>query len=111
MLKIGEVTVLLNLRKIIGDSIDVEKVVFRNTVLNLVTDEQGNQTRLFSSSDTSQAGPGNAMTFTSQEVEVYNFRFKSENRAKENLTRFLVTEGRFVVGASKPVTAPWGNIT
>lgn len=78
--------------------------------MNLVTDEQGNSTRLFSSRDSSQAGPGNSLTFTSQEVEVYNFRFNSENRAKKNLISFNVTEGRFVVGATKPVTRITGEI-
>jgi hypothetical protein len=110
VMKIGELTVLLNLRKIIGDSIEVERVVIKDAVLNLLTDEQGKSTRLFSSRDSSQTGPGTTVTMASQELLVYNFRFRAENRAKKNLTRFEVTEGRFIVGINKPVTRITGDI-
>jgi hypothetical protein len=111
VLKIGEVTVLLNLRKIIGDSIDVEKVVVRDAILNLLTDELGNRTQIFSAPDTNSTEPRHSFMMTSQEVRVYNFRFSSENRAKKNLTRFNVTEGRFVVGATKPIMEITGEFT
>ena len=109
-LKIKDLIVLLNLRKIISDSIDVEQVVIRDAVLDLFTDEQGNQTQLFSHHDSSQAGTGTSVTLNSMKIELYNFNFSSENRAKKNITKFNVTDGRFVVGVNQPVTRISGEI-
>lgn len=109
-MKIGSFTVLFNPRKIIGDSLEVEQVVIRDATLNLTTDEQGNRTQLFSSHEANPDKPGKLLALASQELQLINFTFRSENLAKKNLTSFKVTRGRFIVGINKPVTRITGEI-
>jgi hypothetical protein len=57
-----------------------------------------NQVRreLFSSQEANQDKPGKSLVLASQEVQLINFTFRSENLAKKNLTSFKVTKGSSV---------------
>jgi len=44
---IDKFAILFNLRKILSDSLDIERIIIHDAVMNLITDEQGQQTHLF----------------------------------------------------------------
>jgi hypothetical protein len=109
-MKMDQLTILFNPAKMFGDSLDIEKVIIRNALVKLITDENGKQTHLFFLQDSSSGNPRKPLGINSQELLIKNLSVFTENKIKKNIVHFEVREGKFIVGINGPVNRIEGEI-
>lgn len=107
---IGEFALILNLRKIFSDSLDLEKVIIKDAVIRMITDASGNETKMVSHHDSTSIKTKKEINLSSQELQITNVLFIMENKVKNDITRVHLDNGQLLVGVQKPVTRLTGMV-
>ena len=109
--KIGKLDILLNLKSLWSNKLEIEKLIIKDAFLHSEVDSLGNKPHIFSSIKNSPGTRKRSLIIESHDVEIINSRVYIGNMVKGNGLFISVKEGIFNLSVTDSIVLISGNIS